>query len=70
MLQDVYFLEGRILTDALYEIDKSMIEKINEESSNICLEVLHYGKLDYDKKQRVLDKLIEFFDKFFSITGK
>ena len=30
MLQDVYFLEGRILTDALYEIDKSMIEKINE----------------------------------------
>ena len=30
MLQDAYFLEGRILTDALYEIDKSMIEKINE----------------------------------------
>ena len=30
MLQDAHFLEGRILTDALYEIDKSMIEKINE----------------------------------------
>lgn len=30
MLQDANFLEGRILTDALYEIDKSMIEKINE----------------------------------------
>lgn len=30
MLQEAYFLEGRILTDALYEIDKSMIEKINE----------------------------------------
>ena len=30
MLQDAYFLEGRILTDALYEIDKSMIEKINK----------------------------------------
>lgn len=30
MLQDANFLEGRILADALYEIDKSMIEKINE----------------------------------------
>ena len=30
MLQDANFLEGRILTDALYEIDKSMIEKNNE----------------------------------------
>ena len=30
MLQDPNFLEGKILTDALYEIDKSMIEKINE----------------------------------------
>ena len=30
MLQDANFLEGRILTDALYEIDKSMIEKINK----------------------------------------
>ena len=30
MLQDANFSEGRILTDALYEIDKSMIEKINE----------------------------------------
>lgn len=30
MLQDANFLDGRILTDALYEIDKSMIEKINE----------------------------------------
>lgn len=35
-------------------------------SGNICT-------LDNDrakKKQRVLDKLIEFFDKFLSITGK
>ena len=40
------------------DIERLMIEKINEESSNICLEVLHYGKLDYDKKQRVLDKIL------------
>lgn len=30
MLQEPCFLEGKILTDALYEIDKSMMEKINE----------------------------------------
>lgn len=30
MLDDPNFLEGKILVDSLYEIDKSMIEKINE----------------------------------------
>lgn len=30
MLQEPNFLEGKLLMDALYEIDKSMIEKINE----------------------------------------
>lgn len=30
MLKEPNFLEGKILTNALYEIDKSMIEKINE----------------------------------------
>ena len=30
MLEDPNFLEGKILVDSLYEIDKSMIEKINE----------------------------------------
>lgn len=30
MLEEPNFLEGKIFTDSLYEIDKSMIEKINE----------------------------------------
>lgn len=30
MLEEPNFLEGKILTNALYDIDKSMIEKINE----------------------------------------
>lgn len=30
MLNEANFLEGKILTESLYEIDKSMIEKINE----------------------------------------
>ena len=40
------------------DIERLMLEKINEESEKICLDVLHYGKLDYNKKDRFLDKIL------------
>ena len=40
------------------DIERLMVEKINEESEKICLEVLKYGDLNYDKKDRFLDKIL------------
>lgn len=40
------------------DIERLMLEKINEESEKICLDVLYYGKLDYNKKDRFLDKIL------------
>lgn len=44
MLQEPNFLEAKILMDSLYEIDKSMIEKINE-YKNITQEFKEYVEL-------------------------
>lgn len=52
--------------------DRGSIEENGTEVVNILPQMSRFS-VDNDrakKKQRVLDKLIEFFDKFFSITGK
>ena len=52
--------------------DRGSIEENGTEVVNILPQMSRFS-IDNDrakKKQRVLDKLIEFFDKFFSITGK
>ena len=52
--------------------DRGSIEENGTDVVNILPQMSRFS-VDNDrakKKQRVLDKLIEFFDKFFSITGK
>lgn len=52
--------------------DRGSVEENGTEIVNILPQMSRFS-IDNDrakKKQRVLDKLIEFFDRFFSITGK
>ena len=69
--------EENLKSDETYEFirksfDRGNIEENGTEVVNILPPMSRFSA-DNDrakKKQRVLDKLIEFFDKFFSITGK
>ena len=69
--------EENLKSDETYEFirksfDRGNIEENGTEVVNILPQMSRFS-VDNDrakKKQRVLDKLIEFFDKFFSITGK
>ena len=35
-----------------------MMERINEESLDICSKIIHYEKADYNKRDRFLDKIL------------
>ncbi len=69
--------EENLKRDETYEFirksfDKGNIEENGTDIVNILPQMSRFS-IDNDrakKKQRVLDKLIEFFDKFFTITGK
>lgn len=70
-------IEEGIKANKTYEFirksfDRGSVEENGTEVVNILPQMSRFS-VDNDrakKKQRVLDKLIEFFDKFFSITGK
>ena len=69
--------EENLKSDETYEFirksfDRGNIEENGTDIVNVLPQMSRFSA-DNDrtiKKQRVLDKLVEFFDKFFSITGK
>ena len=40
------------------DIETLMMERINEESLDICSKIIHYEKADYNKRDRFLDKIL------------
>ena len=73
---DKIIAEENLKSDETYEFirksfDRGNVEKNGTDVVNILPQMSRFSA-DNDraiKKQRVLDKLIEFFDKFFNITG-
>lgn len=69
--------EENLKSDETYEFirksfDRGNVEENGTDIVNVLPQMSRFSA-DNDrtvKKQRVLDKLVEFFDKFFSITGK
>ncbi len=73
---DIIIAEENLNSDETYEFirksfDRGNVEENGTDVVNILPQMTRFSS-DNDrsiKKQRVLDKLMDFFDKFFSVTG-